>query len=99
MPDTLDNQINYKLGKIEASVDSLTHFMKNQFANLDQKLDESNRRTDSEITALNLRYDNLETKMNNLQGRMDGLHVKGGFLVSAVSLFWILFGDLLKNLF
>ena len=90
-------ELYYKLGSIEASVISMSNIMSNQFRALEEKLDASTKRNDSEISKLEIKLDYTDKKISVLESTFANYKIKASVFIGIVIILWAVFGDAFKQ--
>lgn len=89
--------IIYRLGSINTSLENIQSNITQSILRLENKLVDSAAATSKEITMLTVRLENSERKVNKLEDWKNQLFTKLGFVVSAISLFWVIFAEPIKK--
>lgn len=93
MTSTVRNEdILYKLGKVEQSVENLGQQIVELGRNLEKSLEHVAREAETVRNAASERMDRLDRRVTFLENWKNQLFTRLGFVVSGVSLFWIVLG-------
>lgn len=91
-------EILYKLGSLEATVLHLSETLTDSIKRVEEKIDSNAQYQNEKIEDIKMRTIKNEDRLEILETWRDGLMVKVGFLVSAVSLFWVVFNDPIQHI-
>ena len=92
-----EEQIIYKLGALEQQVKSLGDTIENAFKTLESKIDSTTAQSKIDNGVLSLKIEQLERRVKFLEEWRMQLFTKLGFVISAISVFWFVFGEAVKN--
>jgi len=92
-----EDQVIYKLGSLEASVKSLSEQFSDGFKSLEKKLDEASAGHNAKNAEVKIEVAALTRRVVFLENWRQQLFTKMGFVVSAVSVFWLVFGKAIET--
>lgn len=101
--EAMNNQIIYKLATIEAQVAGLSDNLISAVRRIEDRVTTTAQESAAMVARVDLRAEKLEERLEGLEAWKSQITTKIGFLVSAVSLFWLVFGkgleDTVSNIF
>lgn len=99
-----NDQIIYKLGQIETRIQGISDTFVDIVRRLEDKITEAGNKhlgvsgvLEKEQALLEKRLDANDTRLGKLETWRDQISLKIGFGVSGLALFWVVFGDAVKN--
>lgn len=103
-PSFSNDQVIYKLGQIETRIQGISDTFVDIVRRLEDKITEAGNRhlgvssvLEKEQLLLEKRMENSDSRLNKLETWRDQISLKIGFGVSGLALFWVVFGDVIKN--
>lgn len=100
----MDSQIIYKLATIETQVKSISDNLITAIKRLEEKIEDHSRHSQEAISLVkergeisDKRTEALERRVIALEGWRTQIFTKMGFVVSGVSVFWLVFGKTLEQ--
>lgn len=94
-----ENELLYKLGSLESTVQHLNDTFTSSFKRLEEKISDSSRYQGEKIDDLKIRVKLSEDRLESIEGWKDNIVIKLGFAASAISLFWVVFTEPIQHFF
>lgn len=102
--ETVDSQIIYKLATIETQVKGINDNLVTAIKRLEEKIEDHSKHNQEALALVkgradltDKRIDGNEKRLTALEGWRTQLFTKMGFVVSGVSVFWLVFGKAIET--
>lgn len=90
-------QIIYKLGVIETKMNGISENLTAAVQRFEQQVVITRQESEKDLALITARVERNERHIKNFEDWRNQLFTKLGFVVSAISLFWIIFAEPLKR--
>lgn len=91
--DNINNEVLFKLGAIGTEVRGIADNLNSAIHRLEEKIESTAKLQTESVTELKARLKNAEAKIDFLEQWRQALFTKLGFVVSGVSVFWLVLGQ------